>query len=118
MTISGLRYFLLFLGGPPPRSRGPLPRAVTPCYFELPVARRLSSAVRRTGQCTAVVHVQLSRSDERASHPGPQDRGSSGGALIKDRLTEDQPSILFQVGSFAVNNPLLRKLTIWPPAPL
>src|SRR5271165_2872870 len=31
---------------PPPRSRGPLPRAVTPCYFELPAARRLSSAVR------------------------------------------------------------------------
>ena len=29
-----------------PRSCGPPPRAVTPCYFELPVARRLSSAVR------------------------------------------------------------------------
>src|SRR5260370_29777586 len=34
------------LGGPPLRSCVPLPRAVTPCYFELPVARRLSSAVR------------------------------------------------------------------------
>src|SRR6202162_1775066 len=32
--------------GPPLRSCGPLPRAVTPCYFELPVGRRLSSAVR------------------------------------------------------------------------
>ena len=82
---------------------------------------RLDSAlviVATVGTFQTPSHVQLSRSDERASHPGPQDHGSSGGALIKDRLTEDQPSILFQVGSFAVNNPLLRKLTIWPPAPL
>src|SRR5271165_2016351 len=41
-----VQHLLRTLGGPPLRSCGPLPRAVTPCYFELPVARRLSSAVR------------------------------------------------------------------------
>src|SRR5271165_1660097 len=41
-----VQHLLQTLCGPPLRSCGPLPRAVTPCYFELPVARRLSSAVR------------------------------------------------------------------------
>jgi hypothetical protein len=38
-------FFKRFCGAPL-RSCGPLPRAITACYFELPVARRLSSAVR------------------------------------------------------------------------
>src|SRR6202040_1456134 len=41
-----VQHLLQTLCGPPLRSCEPLPRAVTPCYFELPVARRLSSAVR------------------------------------------------------------------------
>src|SRR5208283_628071 len=41
-----VQHLLQTLCGPPLRSCGPLPRSVTPCYFELPVARRLSSAVR------------------------------------------------------------------------
>jgi hypothetical protein len=41
-----LQHLLQTLCGPPLRSSGPLPRAITPCYFELPVTRRLSSAVR------------------------------------------------------------------------
>src|SRR5271165_2941995 len=43
---ANVQRLLQTLGGPPLRSCEPLPRAVTPCYFELPVARRLSSAVR------------------------------------------------------------------------
>src|SRR5271165_6593813 len=41
-----VQHLLQTLCGPPLRSCGPLPRAVTPCYFGPPVARRLSSAVR------------------------------------------------------------------------
>src|SRR5271165_6612598 len=41
-----VQHLLQTLGGPPLRSCGPLPRAVTLCYFELPVARRLNSVVR------------------------------------------------------------------------
>src|SRR5271165_1029580 len=43
---ANVQRLLQTLGGPPLRSCEPLPRAVTPCYFELPVARHLSSAVQ------------------------------------------------------------------------